>query len=390
MGRIFCRANKKFNRGTQQVRPLWVAPMATIAFSMNPSSSHTPAGSPDGPALYHALTAFFQTTLPARLELEILPSSFPLPPSIPASLPLLIDGPALAIRRADLVRAFLHAGALFSASAGASAAADVQDARLAATYVVLLQQPEHLTAANYRKRAILRLRRLARDGGSTDGKGGGAEVLRDALRRELAFIASLLTSPLDKHPRSPTLWSHRAWVLRTFRAELAGGGADRGQSGSGAAVNDGQAGASGRGWRVTLGSELGVVLGAAERHAANYYAWMHARRAMDILLADDSADPQEGDVGRPEPEAEGLRDAVETVRGWCLAHPRDISGWTFLACALRRMRDEALQQEVRESVERFVQDVGWEGESVKCFLGMVTERQVTSTQGPREPEMEHD
>ena len=363
--------------------------ISITASIMTSDSSQSPADHSVGPALCHALAVFCQNTLPARLELEILPSAFQLPPSVRPSVPLLTEGPALAIRRADLVRAFVHARGVFAAPAGPAAVAHADDARFAATYAMLLLQPEHLTAANYRKRALLRLRRSEGPGGSSRAGGGPgrSERLQQALAKELAFTASLLTSPLDKHPRSPTLWSHREWILREFRAELGGGSADGGQRSGGAAGGDARAEARAEERRVTLGLELKVVLAAGERHAANYYAWMHGRRAMSVLLPGLLVESlKRGDRRRPEVEAEALRDAVEMVRSWCLAHPRDISGWTFLAHTLHRLGDTALEREVLESVERFAQDTGWEGESVKRFLGMIAEPQLSrreSSEGPR-------
>ena len=295
-------------------------------------------GEASGAALHAHITAFFDAQLPARLEVEILPSSFPLPANRAGGLPILSDGPSLAIRRADLVRAYVHARAIFFA-----ANASVPDSeRSAAAVTLLLLHPEHLTAANHRKRALLAARQRARDGDAA-----AQAELQHLLRRELALLASLLTSPLAAHPRSPTLWGHRAWVLRAFREELLG------QSGGGLEAFE---------------VELDVVLGAAERHGSNYYAWMHARRALELFVPEE----RRGELGRGDEGAGGRRNALQqaarTVRAWCLAHPGDVSGWTFLAHLLELAEDAELVEELRAAVVRFVEDIQWKGESVRRFL----------------------
>ena len=338
-------------------------------------SSHTSQNS--ATAIYKGLSRFFQVQLPAALELEILPSSTLLPAASEyegdaTDLPVLVEGTCLAIRKKDLIQAYVHARAVFFAPKNPDGPLESHrgpvtttsgvindDAKLAATPALLLLQPEHLTAINYRKRALL-ARHAQATAGSDDGQW---QAFRKHLRCELALSTSLLTSPLAKHPRSPTLWSHRAWMLRMFC--ILKPVSEEGQASDGQAT--GARGCDGQAPFVTLGHELVVVFGAAEGHASNYYAFMHARRAVEMLLLIPGWIPKrEGDVeGKGATE---LREAVQKMQEWCLAHPRDIAGWTFLAWLLKRVGDRDLQARVWRAVDKFKRDMRWDGESVRWFI----------------------
>ena len=112
--------------------------------------------------------------------------------------------------------------------------------------------------------------------------------------------------------------------------------------------------------------EMGVVLRAAEKKMGNYHAFMYARRVVEMSSEDV--------IGK---------DVVERIKGWCLAHPRDVSAWAFLAFLLTRqgvisvVGGEELVRNVREAVEEFVQRVGWEGESIAGFLRAVSDHPAT-------------
>ena len=84
-------------------------------------------------------------------------------------------------------------------------------------------------------------------------------------------------------------------------------------------------------------SEHEVALRAAHRHFANYYAFNYLRKLAELIGADVIRD--------------GLgREIVNTVQKWCFAHPRDISGWAYLAFLLERGRAGRRRdgEEVRE------------------------------------------
>jgi hypothetical protein len=205
--------------------------------------------------------------------------------------------------------------------------------------------PEHLTAANTRKRCLLRdLERAAAGGPSTDD-----DVDDDIFSREFALVDSLLTSPLHRHTKSPVLWSHRRWLVRE-QARRQEGRAVAAPVLSPLAVRD---------------AVSRVVLPAGEKHPRNYYAWCHAR----WLLAGVSWGGGDGPAV--------LSEVARRVREWCCRHRGDISGWSFLLHVLvlesglgggggggdklARVRDEIMELGAR---------MRWENESVAWFLDM--------------------
>lgn len=59
---------------------------------------------------------------------------------------------------------------------------------------------------------------------------------------------------------------------------------------------------------------------------------------------------------------------LTTMLDWCLAHPRDISGWSFSLYLLDHGYSQQSRVEAIERVLRFALDVGWEGESLWTFV----------------------
>lgn len=203
-------------------------------------------------------------------------------------------------------------------------------------------EPNHATAANFRKR---HLRELLLRG--CDGDDGGEET-QDAVRRELCFIASLVTSPLIRHAKSNTLWSHRLWVIKTFPTAIT---PSKHPPNAHTEPQNPSAGF----WQ----EELSIIMRAGERHPRNYYAWNYARQLL-ATLSERSEDST----------AELARGSVEVVKKWCLGHPRDVSGWAFLAFLLGRVDRvgaEGGERVVRET-RAFVRKFQWRGESVEWFL----------------------
>ena len=296
---------------------------------------------PTPQSLYSALSTFFSLNADSILELEVLPSSYSIPQSdSPASI--LQDGSSLAIRKKDLAQAFLIARQILlpnTAAQPSSAAATVAAPPLAhppeavydATRIALFFDPEYLTAANTRKRYILQ--HISASPSPSPTSPEAEKKNQSLLKHELLFIASLQTSPLPRHTKSPTLWHHRYWVLSTFRAHLP----------------------LAEEW---LGRELEIVLATGERHFANYYAFAYARRL--VALSQDG--------GEEKGEGMNWRGLIERMRGWCLAHPRDVSGWGFLCFLLQREGTDVAVSEVvgvvRESAEKFA----WKGKGVSWFL----------------------
>lgn len=109
-------------------------------------------------------------------------------------------------------------------------------------------------------------------------------------------------------------------------------------------------------------AEVDVVLRAGEIHSRNYYAFSYARELMGLFAGFS----EDGDGG-----LECLAMSVVTsVLEWCLAHPRDISGWMFVLLLLEVVHDQSVRIDAIRRTVRFALDVGWEGESLWTFVDM--------------------
>lgn len=258
------------------------------------------------------------------LEIELLGKSHPLEPGVN----YLRDEAAVAIPKLRLAQAFFVArGILRSYQDGSTM--DCREA-LAATAVLLLMDPEHLTAANTRKRLLL----SALESSKQD------EL---AWKREKQFVDSLLTSRLYRHAKSPTLWSHRRWLLQL------------------SAVRD-----------VYVEPQLDikdVIMIAGIRHPRNYPAWHHARFLLDC--------------------SPRLAESIVTdVKEFCLKNHADISSWSFLIYAISRIKNGEYRRKICSSVFAEVLDIAnsfsWTNESVWVFLrsmaatGLVSDQQFES------------
>ncbi|KAK4122916.1 hypothetical protein N657DRAFT_664713 [Parathielavia appendiculata] len=229
---------------------------------------------------------------------------------------VLQDGHAIGISKLGLVQAFMVARQqLRHHLDGIKPLPD--DDLSAATAVILLFDPEHLTAANARKRLIQRL------------LSGCQSDARARLEREKRFVDGLLTSRLHRHTKSPTLWSHRRWLL---------------------------------GLSTSLGVPIDVlrdirdvVFVAGERHPRNYYAWCHAR----FLMGSGR------DINLPAVLAE--------VQAWCFQHYTDISGWSFLYFLLDagNIANRGSQCSTFTEVLSLVKSLRLTNESVWVFLRTV-------------------
>ena len=223
---------------------------------------------------------------------------------------------------------------------------DKEEGIYIATSVILLWEPNHLTAINWRKRYLLR-------------------QTQEVIDAELCFLESLLTSPLTKHTKAPMLWSHRLWLLRTFHCWNCGSEGD----GKGAR-EERKRDEKVEVWR----NELKIVMRAGQRHPRNYYAWEYARDVFRLLI--------ELREGSAKGEGEGkeriiVAESAERVWKWCFSHPRDISGWSFLVWLLEKLAYVAggeidgsadTVRDVIYQTEEFVRKYEWEGESIDWFL----------------------
>lgn len=318
--------------------------------------------------LYADFTASITQHLNATetIEFEILPSGLPLPED---SGPLLQDGNAIALRQRDLIQIFLigrryffeeidqhvnsHSRESYDISSGEQDKPSLSltygsDKLLQTTLVLLLFAPEHLAATNVRKRhleALIPDLVLPHE---------PFRSVVEALRQELTLLDSFATSPLPKHPKSPNLWSHRFWVLRRFTKLQC-----QSQDATASDVHRAEELAGLGKWHITIVHEVSVVLKAGDRHFANYVAFDYARQMYDLLLP----------AGRPSDVQDSQsvhKRIVEQVCSWCLAHPRDISGWTFLDFLLRK--DGSLLEAVEQRTRRFLEMTGCMNKAIEWFL----------------------
>lgn len=266
------------------------------------------------------------------LEIEIIPPSL--------GLPFIQDGCSIGISKKTLVQAFTVARQRFIKHLIAMSADDftglleeniesdgVPDSVI--TEIMLLFDCEHLTACNWRKRRLL----------AAVAHCPNAPAM---LETELTLMATYQRSPLHRHTKSPTLWSHRLWVLRQlFQIKP---------------------------WNkealVKLErAELDVVLRAGELHPKNYYAFSYMRH-LHAVLSSMSEDLQ----CHSDWTSELTQPLVAPMLNWCLAHPKDISGWIFGKYLLDNVPNPQTRVDAITRVLRFAREVGWEGESLWTFI----------------------
>lgn len=243
------------------------------------------------------------------LELELLGKEHVLD-----ELTFLQDDTAIAIPKIRLVQAFIVARKIFISYTTEHFIGLVDDV-LGATAVMLLMDPEHLTAANTRKRLLSKT--LANNRGNERW-----------LKLEKHFVDSVLTSRLHRHTKSPNLWNHRRWLMDQFKAQ----GVD-----------------------VDVGDDLKrVIMVSGERHPRNYYAWCHARYLVQTFVSNSSYSD------------EVMSRIISDTKNWAFTHNDDISGWQFLRYLLDKQRQEA-SAVVLETL-RYAESFKWKNESVWYFL----------------------
>ncbi|KAF5575255.1 prenyltransferase [Fusarium pseudoanthophilum] len=254
------------------------------------------------------------------LEIELLGKSH-----IPdAQTSVLRDENAVAIPKLRLVQAFIVAQKLLKQFQADSQRVSLEDISRS-TAVILLMDPEHLTAANTRKRLI-------RDKWSE-------EDIQDRIRLEKHLADSLLTSRLHRHTKSPTLWNHRRWLMEQYRLHNI---------------------------EVPVEDDLTrTIMISGERHPRNYYAWCHARYLVNTFVLPSSSSQKK------------ISSMIIASQKWCFAHRNDISGWQFLLFLLDKQPAET-SPVFRETL-KLAASFKWRNESVWYFLRLVTARGVTNS-----------
>lgn len=335
--------------------------------------------------LYRGLAQIFSDRQNNVLEIEIL---------LPEFSPLLHDGHAIGITKKALVQAFIVARNIFfdslaqktgkddKVSSTALPTVEEKTAQIAepsgvanedervsvATEIMLLFDCEHLTACNWRKRRIAAA--LVQSGNhaaasTMPGTKRREEKLVQLLETERSLMTTYLCSPLHRHTKSPTLWQHRLWVMSRLteiqqRQQL-----------------DEQQPRKSRldAMRRILGAELSVALRAGEQHPKNYYAFSYMRQLHSVLSRTLEGGSQDRAGEEPLSFFSELAGClVDSTLTWCLAHPRDISGWMFLLYLLEASTIKHVQRNAVRKVVQFALDVGWEGESLWTFVDLATRK----------------
>lgn len=166
--------------------------------------------------------------------------------------------------------------------------------------MLLVCDPEHLTAANLRKRHLCDVK----------------DNLQGAVQYELWILDSLLTSPLKRHTKSPTLWSHRRFLYQRFPNLL------------------------------NPDLELQTILQSAEKHPMNYYAFDYARRLTNLNTS-----------------------SAQTVFSYCKVHVSDTSAWMFLLFLLiNHCHDPIWEWTIIEETTNRCLKFNFKQESVWSFL----------------------
>ena len=374
--------------------------LAAVLVEGNPHAAYRVISSILHPPL-HSFPHDSESSSPDLVEIEILGKNVPLPDGTY----MLREDQAVGVSKLGLVQAFLVARHVLKAHIGGSATLqeddegeaskwfkrpaeaelkdvedvhedeDVQKMRLekvlAATAVTLLMDPEHLTAANTRKRILLTLfenhlttqtrpKSPSPENDKTEdsktpeattttspSSSPSIALLTQLWKREKWFLDSLLTSRLNRHTKSPTLWSHRRWLVSEGSdGFLARCNKIRGHASPTTEVTD-----KSMLKLIVLPDLEKVVFVAGQRHPRNYYAWCHARFLVRNFIlppppSDNKNKNEEERTGETTPTSglaeedvpvqlswpseKVLYDLKLATSSWCSRHHTDTSGWSFL------------------------------------------------------------
>lgn len=254
------------------------------------------------------------------LEIELLGKAHSLEPGVN----FLRDETAIAIPKLRLTQAFFVARCVIQKHIISQLKVPDPETQ-EATAVALLMDPEHMTAANIRKRFVL-------------SKLNSDRTSEAILQQEKQFLDSLLTTRLHRHTKSPTLWNHRRWLMERFKEF---------------------------GIHLSYRQDFStIIMVAAERHPRNYYAWHHAR----WLISHANAELNAG----------VLMDIIDDTKLWCLKHHDDISGWSYLSfilCSIENPRDRIEKSSaVLTDILQMAESFRWANESLWSFLRIVLAR----------------
>lgn len=215
---------------------------------------------------------------------------------------------------------------------------------LEATRIILLFDPEHLTAVNFRKKRLVTIQE--------EVTRGFTNTLTTAAQQELLFLDSILTSPLHRQSKSPTLWHHRYWLFSNLLLTTISYGPFNELYG------------------LPVKSEFDAVFKAGEQHPKNYYAWQYARRLIELLVS--ISQQSETQSNRAQPNVQDIVNISATrVKDWCLRHPSDTSGWSFLLFILGYVDNLPTRKDTVSNILDLTFGFRWQHESLWVFIRTV-------------------
>lgn len=303
---------------------------------------------------YNAIVKALKRAEQTVLEIEILPSA--LTSDSDTASPVLQDAECVGIAKKALIRTVPEARRrLFRTTQIVKERFSIDEPALEATLVLLLFDPEYLTAANARKRYLVsRSDALSRS---------EPDTLRRLIVAELKVIESFCTSPLHRHSKSPTLFSHRRWVVQTFHYLLSHSPYDPALDGAGVLSE----------WKSMYLREVNMVLRAGERHPKNYVAFNHLRWVLQLRPAPLS------NCCTSSSSQIFLFDLTEMMFRWCWSHPNDTSGWSFLEFIIVRGKPSQDVADMLEKTLDLALDFSWTQESVWTFFRTILASDATVT-----------
>lgn len=307
---------------------------------------------------FNLLAEVFKNRDNKVLEIEIIPSSL--------GSPFLKDGHFIGITKKALAGAFTIARFHFikhliqMSESDFEADVSKQDQKQkqsseseipnhVITEIMLLFDCEHLTACNWRKKWLL----AAISHHETNQTSPSSPSLEKILQAELTLLQTYQCSPLHRHTKSPTLWSHRLWVLNALI------GLQKPTTSNLLKLQR---------------NELDIVLRAGELHPKNYYAFTYMRNFHSFIrqLIQDQSDEDASHVDVEPERGSTTAVLIDQTLKWCQTNPRDISGWTFAIYLLDQSGDFDIRAESLRRVLRFALDIGWKGESLWTFIDQMS------------------
>ena len=212
---------------------------------------------------------------------------------------------------------------------------------LEATRIILLFDPEHLTAANFRKKRLVTIQK--------ESTRGFTNTLTTAAQQELRFLDSILTSPLHRQSKSPTLWHHRYWLFSNLLLTTTSYSPFNGP------------------YDPLVKSEFDAVFKAGEQHPKNYYAWQYARRLIDLLVS--ISQQSETQSNRAQLDVQDIfKLYASRAKDWCLRHPSDTSGWSFLLFILGYVDNLPTRNGIVSNILDLTFGFRWQHESLWAFI----------------------